>query len=155
MTSDGALLVASGRLVVADEERMLTETCDRRLQCSFQWFRRSPRKAVDLAEPPLGIDTALFLNGTDWLLLGDVDEAAPTETIVLNVETGELLSVPAEPMLDRGLYTTPTVSPDGLLLAFASPQEGTITVLNLATRDRVVLDVDARLSGHVVFTPVG
>ena len=50
-TGERFVQVADGRLVAADDQRALVETCDQRLRCESRWFDRQTWEPVDLGLP--------------------------------------------------------------------------------------------------------
>ncbi len=111
---EGYRQVAEGRLIVADDRRVLVASCDERLTCRRQWLDRETWQPVDLFLPAEDVGDLRFVNGTDWLVeyRFQVDASPPA---LLNVVTGTRRALEIDPFDVNG--GPPPISPDGRWLA--------------------------------------
>ena len=144
---NGFRLVADGRLIAADEQRALVETCDDRLRRSMQWLDRETWQPTDLAVPTESIDVGILVNGTDWLL--DFGYAQDQTRNLLNIVTGKQVEVPVSLSTFNNLNHPLAISPDGRWLALAST--GEVTLLNLESEEAIVIDGLEDVAGPVLF----
>lgn len=153
-TAEGDARLVDGRLVAADERRMLVEQCDDRFDCGYRWFGRDGRP-LELALPSWPADTGHFLNGTDWLATALFGGPEP-ERRLLNVETGQVVEPPEvvdDPSATLNEPSAPAVSPDGRWLAIPDPQADSVEILNPATGSSIVLEIDADVRPSALFVP--
>ncbi len=129
--AEGYRRVALGRLMTADDTRVLVETCDDHLRCAFTWFDRETWEPLDLDSPQSGGDQITFIAGTDWLAVLDY-AIEGRELLLLNVETGAQYEV-EEPHIDPMAYgiVGSEISPDGRWLALRYGLD--ITIVDLET----------------------
>lgn len=145
---DGFTRVADGRLLAADEVRVLVETCDARLQCSKQWLDRRTWQPIELAVPQERIDSGNFVNGTDWLLhFSWTSYGVPG---LLNVVSGQEIEVGE---FDHGWEAQPAISPDGRWLATVTDigTASMIQIEELATGATFQFEGVGRPSGALIF----
>ena len=150
LMGEGFVLVADGRLVAADVQRALVETCDQRLRCESHWFDRHSWEPVDLGLPPERIRNGGFVNRTDWLLL--VDSEAFQGYRLFNVVTSQLVEVddPIFHFLNlAGLV--PAISPDGRWLAPVLNPPNTIRLIELSTGAEITIRGFQDVFGPVLF----
>ncbi len=136
-----------GRLVVADDRRVLIEICDDRLDCRRQWFDRRTWEPVDLVVPPEDASNLAFVNGSDWLALTWYTSTDATATL-FNVSTGmsrELSSY--DPYIGA---QRPTVSADGRWLAEADGQD--LVIISLERGDEWRFDGLVAYGDSMLFT---
>ena len=106
--------VFDGRLIAADDNRLLVETCDDALVCRMRWLARDTWEQLDLEFPVTGSRTAgytSFVAGTDWLSSLSYD--ADGQSLVLtHVVTGTTYEVDDQ-HVDRIVGGRLAISPDG------------------------------------------
>ncbi len=138
--AEGYRRVGQGRLMAADDTRVLVEACDDYLQCRLSWFDRETWESLDLASPASGGDQITFVGGTDWISVLDYGFDGLTLQL-LNVETGARYEI-EERDIDPMVYGNagPAISPDGRWLARQYGLDITIVDLESGTEysiDRV------------------
>jgi hypothetical protein len=143
------LLVADGRLIVADEHRALVETCDDRLRCSMHWLDRETWQPADLAVPADPFDLAILANGTDWLVTISHGPGPGPNHNLLNIVTGQQVEIPIGLSAFNNLDHSLAISPDGRWLALAST--GEVKLLDLESGEEIVVDGLRDVAGPVLF----
>lgn len=145
---DGFTQVADGRLLAADDVRVLVETCDARLQCSKQWLDRGSWQPIEFVVPDERIDSGTFVNGSDWLLhFSWTSGRAPS---LLNVVSGQQVELDGS---NNGWETQPAISPDGRWLATVTGigTASMIQIEELATGTTFQIGGVERPSGDLLF----
>lgn len=144
--------MADGRLVEADDERALVQTCDDQLVCSYRWFDRPSWAPIELTQPPADFDIVEFRSGTDWLWTSRM-ESLQSGTLT-NVVTGmaiEAVEVSGDGIFGSSRDTGPEISPDGRWLARKGDDPTTVELLNLLSGELVVIPVDELVDEKLFF----
>ncbi len=123
--------VADGRLLTADDQRALVQSCDSTLQCALTWLDRRTWEPLDLHVPSNQSGSLVMLHGTDWLLEATFGPAANAS--LRNIATGAIRDIRPPEFGFRGGTVLPAVSSDGRWLAEVTDQPRVIAITDLAT----------------------
>ncbi len=147
---DGYRLVTAGRLLVSDDERVLTETCDEFLRCDKQWFDRRSWQPIELSIPTERADSTSFVGGSDWLLLQRYDVGGQSNSL-FDVSTGRTFDLD-DHIAEFYNFTGsgPAISPDGRWLAFESGIS--LKIVDLISGEERIFEGLDQITGQMVFT---
>ncbi|MEM9565873.1 MAG: hypothetical protein AAGA93_24845 [Actinomycetota bacterium] len=136
---DGYRQVADGRLLAADDQRALVQSCDSTLQCTLTWLDRRTWEPLDLHVPSRQAGSVVLLHGTDWLLESTFGPEARAS--LLNVATGATRTVRPPEFGFRSGAVLPAVSSDGQWLAEVTDQPRVIAITNLTTGETTEIEL--------------
>jgi hypothetical protein len=149
VTGDGFQFVTEGRLLAADADRALVESCDEGLRCTRRWLSRDSWQPLDLVAPDRDDAAVWVVPGTDWVFVtGLVSTDSPG---LLNIETGQTAPMGSAEVPGSEFVGPPAVSPDGEWLAEPGEDHQTVVLRRLATGETKEITIDGTAAAQGPF----